>query len=111
MAQSWWNDVSVASKKGQQHRVGKIILYRDRNTDPKLKQMLIIDGQQRCTTTQILLTSIRDALWNMLSEVQDLKVVAKKVFDLIGSIHEYLFIDKAEGMTWMMKTIEQIASG
>ena len=43
LAESWWDDIKRANTDAT-HRVGKIILYRDRNTDPAAKQLLLIDG-------------------------------------------------------------------
>ena len=36
LAESWWDDIKKANTDAK-HRVGKIILYRDRNADPAAK--------------------------------------------------------------------------
>jgi hypothetical protein len=45
----WWNDVL----KGASHSVGKMIFKRQHNI------LLCVDGQQRCTTTMLLLLALR----------------------------------------------------
>lgn len=90
LAESWWQDVKKASADAT-HRVGKIILYRDRNTDEAAKQMLLVDGQQRVTTTSILLMTIRDAALRYGTEANE----------LINEIHGYLFNNVDEGNDWI----------
>jgi uncharacterized membrane protein YqjE len=68
--------------------------------------MLLIDGQQRCTTTQLLLIAIRDAAWELLTSTKSEKAVR-----LIEDTHQQLFNNKAVGNAWIAKTIESLASG
>ena len=79
LAEGWWRDMNNASS-GKQHRVGKIILYKDPYSETT--QLLVVDGQQRTTTTQLLLIAIRDAAYSINAAY------------LIEQIHDFIFYDK-----------------
>ena len=59
---SWWRDLRNLMKKGgwnSSHGTGKIVVMQHKSDD--VSQMVCIDGQQRLTTTMLLIAAIRDA--------------------------------------------------
>lgn len=60
--EEFWTDIERARQSGASYFLGTIVLATSQD-DPHRK--LIIDGQQRITTTAILYTAIRDQLTNL----------------------------------------------
>ncbi len=55
----YWTDVERARAAGDSYFMGTVVLASDATGD---KRKLIVDGQQRITTTAILLVAVRDRL-------------------------------------------------
>ncbi|MGP5124824.1 DUF262 domain-containing protein [Glutamicibacter ardleyensis] len=55
----YWNDICNASEAERGYFMGTVVLAHDNNSSG---EMLIVDGQQRITTTAILFIAIRDRL-------------------------------------------------
>lgn len=55
----YWNDIERARAAGDSYFMGTIVLASDAAGD---KRKLIVDGQQRITTTAVLLIAVRDRL-------------------------------------------------
>lgn len=55
----YWEDIEKARSEGSPYFMGTIVLASDTN---QVGRSLIVDGQQRITTTALLLTAVRDRL-------------------------------------------------
>ncbi|GAA2257104.1 DUF262 domain-containing protein [Actinomadura luteofluorescens] len=74
-------DLRLARDDGQQYFMGTVVLADDHN-DPARK--IIVDGQQRLTTTAILITAIRDRLasFGKFESAAEIDKKYLKAFDL-----------------------------
>jgi hypothetical protein len=60
-----WNDIhALGQAVDESHFMGLVVLVQD--PDPRTKQFDVVDGQQRLTTVLLLLTVIRDTLYDLL---------------------------------------------
>src|SRR6266852_451461 len=57
----YWADIERARSAGDSYFMGTVVLASDTGDE---NRKLIIDGQQRIMTTAVLLTAIRDQLWD-----------------------------------------------
>jgi hypothetical protein len=104
----WWRDVSLANPQGQTehnlhgHGVGKAVFKRVKETGA----LACVDGQQRMTTTMLLLAAIRDhALECHLSAPEPLQ---EKYQDVIDELDGFLFSDVAAMRDWVGTVAEQV---
>jgi uncharacterized protein with ParB-like and HNH nuclease domain len=73
--QNWWKDLNKPLTN--KHQVGKIILFETNDG------LLVVDGQQRCSTSLVILSSIRDAIGKLDqsdSHVQKLSKELNSIF-------------------------------
>jgi len=66
LVEGWWRDVNRSSASTP-HRVGKIVFQRAERGGNSQGTLLCIDGQQRATTSLLLLAALRDAALRLLS--------------------------------------------
>ena len=60
LADAWWKDITKAMRT-KPHQVGKIVFTRGHcEAGAERGPLLCIDGQQRCTTTSLVLAALRD---------------------------------------------------
>lgn len=83
LAAGWWRDL----RKGS-HSTGKAIFCPLVGADPS-KMLLVIDGQQRLTTTCLLLMAIRDAALRAAADELVLEC-ERSLFINVTAVHEWL---------------------
>jgi hypothetical protein len=83
--QNWWKDLNKTLE--DKHHVGKIRFFET------LDGLLVIDGQQRCCTTLIVLCSLRDSLKKFDLKDQQVKKLKAELNSIFFSnqemVHEY----------------------
>jgi len=97
--EAWWKD-AVRASKGRPHQVGKIIFTRDHgDTDEATGRgpVLCIDGQQRCTTSFLLLAALRDAAL-LLQRQNPGDTIG---LDLIHNLNSLLYTDVEAAAAWV----------
>jgi hypothetical protein len=97
LIKNWWRD-SVNYGKGN-CSTGKCIFFMENNNDSP--HLLAIDGQQRCTTQQILFSSFRDASL-LLARDCDMNgnIDKTKINLIIDNQESYLFKNVKEMRLW-----------
>eukprot|EP00419_Tripos_fusus_P006267 CAMPEP_0172678870 /NCGR_PEP_ID=MMETSP1074-20121228/15681_1 /TAXON_ID=2916 /ORGANISM="Ceratium fusus, Strain PA161109" /LENGTH=428 /DNA_ID=CAMNT_0013496965 /DNA_START=55 /DNA_END=1338 /DNA_ORIENTATION=- len=93
LAAGWWRDL----RKGS-HSTGKSIFCPLVGADPS-KMLLVIDGQQRLTTTCLLLMAIRDAAQRAAA------------IDVVLECERSLFIDVAAFQEWLEAVRQALMPG
>ncbi len=88
-----WHD--VLKRKSLKHSLGRLTCT---NTSGENRRSIIIDGQQRFTTTTLLLAAIRDALISL--EKEDNGKSSPKIEELVKYIHEILFLEPRTVEEW-----------
>ena len=114
LIQGWWQDLLHSpAEMGVGHRTGKLIFYpetREVSTDSRDdgRSLLCVDGQQRLTTTMLLLAALRDALWERAPAGKE-----EEVAELVDIIHDVLFVDSEAGAAALEDDalVEQLADG
>jgi len=97
LVEAWFRDLSKASTS-RPHQVGKIVFTRD----AKDGSLHCIDGQQRCTSTFLVLAALRDAALELLQEDPSHDQGAK----LIAGLNLLLYKDEAAAEAWVQHSVE-----
>merc|ERR1712166_1630961 len=95
LVDAWWRDV-VRSSEANTHSVGKVVFRRDPHSTSARPPLLCIDGQQRCTTNQLLLAAIRDAALLLLR----IDPAHAAGMQLVESINTLLYVDVQAAHEW-----------
>jgi hypothetical protein len=69
--QNWWKDLNKPLTN--KHQVGKLIMFETKDG------LLVVDGQQRCCTTLVILSSIRDAIGKLDQSNSQVKQLSKEL--------------------------------
>lgn len=75
-----------------QHSCGRVILVREAD-DPE--SQMVVDGQQRVTTTMLLIASLRDAALNILKDLDQADPNTTIVKQLVNRLHKLMFSETA----------------
>lgn len=100
LAKGWWRDCQLGA-----HSTGKAIFSPTACIDDQ-QELLVIDGQQRLTTTCLLLAAIRDEALKSIGSVQ-----APDAAQIIGICEAALFSDRNVAYAWMKEKKAVIAAG
>ena len=117
----WWNDMLNAKRNVPGgHSVGKIIFVRQAaetlgdaaGYHPTPEVLVCVDGQQRLTTTQLLVASLRDAALERHHELaqagQAAAGVARQALELARRLEAVLYRDVAAAATWQAGVVERV---
>uniref|UniRef100_A0A7S4PCP7 GmrSD restriction endonucleases N-terminal domain-containing protein n=1 Tax=Paramoeba aestuarina TaxID=180227 RepID=A0A7S4PCP7_9EUKA len=100
--EGWWRDLSGAIVN--EHRVGKII-FKAAEKESK-RAMVCIDGQQRITTQQLFLSSLRDAALFLKKQIATcpssaVSSLLPEVNAFLRTVNVYLYRDVQECQRWI----------
>eukprot|EP01080_Neovahlkampfia_damariscottae_P008990 gene8990-1089_t len=92
--QRWWKDVSTPIYN--KHQIGKFIFFETSDG------LLCVDGQQRCSTTLIILSSIRDSLNRFDANDKNVSNIKKEINSFFfekgeEQFEQYKYLDFKEG--------------
>jgi len=94
LVEAWWNDVKKGSIS-RPHPVGKIVFTRERSDGSP--PLICIDGQQRCTTSLLLLASLRDGCLSLLLAHPAHPAGLK----LLQGLNNILYTNPVEAESWI----------
>mmetsp|Transcript_8514 Transcript_8514/g.13817 ORF Transcript_8514/g.13817 Transcript_8514/m.13817 type:complete len:462 (+) Transcript_8514:152-1537(+) len=104
--QEWWRDASGLRARRSDgtytqnygHGTGKCIFKYSGRVKSGRKLLVCIDGQQRCTTTQLLIAAINEAL---LKTSRSYKPTAGKCLSLVKTLNDFMFRDSSKVLKWI----------
>jgi len=93
----WFEDV-VRGKRDHigNHNTGNIVLKK---SDEQTPGFIVIDGQQRITTTMLFITAVRDELKKLLDTCKKLEV---KITQVLNEIQDILFVEKSQSIARLL---------
>lgn len=99
LIKNWWRD-AINGGNGN-YNTGKCIFVLENNNN--IPHLLVIDGQQRCTTQQILLSSFRDACLSLARDCDINNIDKTKINLIIDNQESCLFKNVNEMRLWSIK--------
>ena len=96
----------MRSSEANTHSVGKVVFRRDPHSTSARPPLLCIDGQQRCTTNQLLLAAIRDAALLLLR----INPAHAAGIQLVEYINTLLYVDVQAAHEWTQAKCSEAGS-